>query len=224
MGDVENHGPVSAADALRIQAEMEAEHFQAKMKLPQNGADILLDLESQDLLGFRLIMSMGLFRLFDGGRIEYSSAGADALYIIRENGVVESLSRSGGAFIRGSSFYAETKEAEEAAHLNPGDYVLLFTDGVGESIIPSLGIQFATLLRSPEHSAFREVLVDQMRKTPRVDQIPELIISMLDMKRAHPNDNDANVPDGQYRDDATLLVMKMRSDFSSSDSAARRGN
>ena len=67
------------------------------------------------------------------GELKYSNAGHNPPLLIRADGTVETL--EGGGLILG--IFAMAKYEESICRLNPGDVLLLFSDGVTEAVNPS---------------------------------------------------------------------------------------
>lgn len=61
------------------------------------------------------------------GRLTYANAGHTSPYIVRADGMVESLGKSTGRLL---AVFADADISESGAELQPGDALILYTDGV----------------------------------------------------------------------------------------------
>jgi len=133
---------------------------------------------------FFLTLFLGILNIEDG-TFSYCNAGHTPPYLLRHKGKLEVLSHSHGIPL---GLYAERTYEESVVHLNPGDKLFLYTDGVTEQT-------------NEEGQYFGE---EQLRNIVRrnSNELPESLAGRL------LQNLDGFKGDSTHHDDVSILIFK----------------
>lgn len=118
------------------------------------------------------------------GRLNYTNGGHDCPILVKENQETTELESTG--LILG--IFEDSEYSEEQARLNPGDVLLLYSDGITEAMNPEMEMYGTNRLRN--------LLQKNQKKS--ASQIGELIL----------NDIELHSEGATQSDDITLLIIK----------------
>jgi serine phosphatase RsbU (regulator of sigma subunit) len=119
------------------------------------------------------------------GRLEFANAGHDFPILVRRNGEVTVLKSTGPAL----GVVSDLDYGTESVEIREGDYVLLYTDGITETMA-SNGKEYGAL-------RLRDILISNRHRDPK--EIVQII----------KNDLRTFSPGGTPDDDRTLILLRV---------------
>jgi sigma-B regulation protein RsbU (phosphoserine phosphatase) len=183
MADVSGHGVAAALYMAAAKGALQAEA--RREPSPATVFERTNDVLAADFSESDVFATAVLFRFAPGGeRVAFSNAGHNPPVLVRRDGRVERLDRGGSAL----GLFPGMKYEEDERAFDPGDVLVVYTDGLVEARDPSRGlfgierlIEVAVRARSDDAARIRERILQVMAE------------------------HCAGVPPG---DDVTLVVVK----------------
>ena len=120
------------------------------------------------------------------GELLFANGGHNPPYIVRKDGKMESLGASTGPLV---GVWDDARFGNEKRHLDPGDLLLLYTDGVTEA-------------HNEKHEMFGEIGLQKLLAEIHGRPVGEICQAIIDKVDQHRNN------EGQ--DDVTLLALRRR--------------
>ncbi len=118
-------------------------------------------------------------------RLSYTNAGHNAPLLLRRDGSTQWLDKGGAVF----GVFREERYEQAEVVLQPGDWLILFTDGVVE----------AQNAQGEEFGEARLIEVVQQNRSLHADAMQQTIMQTIEAFTR-----------GEFQDDATLLVLKVQ--------------
>jgi serine phosphatase RsbU (regulator of sigma subunit) len=129
------------------------------------------------------------------GTIEYSDGGHEPPFVIRRSGAVEMVEKVGGIAL---GIMRDHPFAAGSIHLDPGDTLLLYTDGVNEAMnnerklfgTPTIGEVLRTLSKAPSAQDISTLITQRVKAfvagAPQSDDITMLVVRYLGAAARNP--------------------------------------
>jgi hypothetical protein len=173
LGDVSGHGDKFARYSVQLHKIFDKIDARGILEKSKDAADGLVRLEKAIIKSKPPKYDMSISHIAfepSTGRLEGAGAGSVRAFIVRLDGTVEELPRSGPQFASETLLFKDLPTQVGVHYLNPGDMVVQITDGVAEQSIPEgLAHDEALPKLLSEHAGSPKTLSSTLKQLLRPD-------------------------------------------------------